>query len=158
MKKDFIILFFLLSCFWISCLKAPEYPIEPVIEFMSLSKNVFKQSLLNEDSIVLAFTFTDGDGDLGDNDSLNVILRDSRDDAVANSYRIPFIPEEGTANGIAGEIYVLVYSTCCYFPDGTLPCTPSTQYPRDTLTYLIQIRDRAGHWSNVIETDPIIVL
>jgi hypothetical protein len=141
-----------------SCLKPPDYPIEPVIEFVGVSKGAFRQGLTARDSVIVSFTFTDGDGDLGSNDSLNVFVTDSRDNFVANQYRIPFIPEEGTANGISGEIFITIYSTCCYFPDNTPPCTPSVANPRDSLTYRIQIRDRADNWSNVIETSKIFVL
>jgi len=148
----------LLAISFSSCLKAPDYPLEPVIEFMSVSKSAFRQGFAARDSVIIAFTFTDGDGDLGSNDSLNVFVTDSRDNFVANKYRIPFVPEEGTGNGISGEIYITVYSTCCYFPDNTPPCTPSTQNPLDSLTYKIQIRDRAENWSNTIETDKIYVI
>lgn len=159
MKRDFVILaLFLLSLNLINCTQPPNFPDEPVIEFLSVSKQEFLQGTFVEDSIIVAFSFTDGDGDLGSEDSINVFLRDSRDNFLANQYRIPFIPEEGAANGISGEILVTVYSTCCTFPDGTLPCTPSETYPRDSLRYIIQIRDRAGNWSNEITTDLIYVL
>lgn len=159
MKRDFVIIaLFLLSLYLISCTQPPDFPDEPVIEFMSISKNQMIQGSFTEDSIIVAFSFTDGDGDLGDDDSINVFLTDSRDDFIANQYRIPFIPEEGAANGISGEIFLTVFTTCCTFPDATLPCTPSTAHPRDSLRYLIQIRDRAGNWSNEISTDLIYIL
>lgn len=150
----------LLACLFgfFACIKPPSYPIEPVIEFTSLSKFTIKQSTLNVDSITINFSFTDGDGDLGDSDSINIFVTDTRQDFVANKFRIPFIPPEGAANGISGEVSIVTYSTCCIFPDGQVPCTPSTAYPVDTLTYKIQIRDRAGNLSNIIETPPIFVL
>lgn len=156
MNKTIVILGCLLGFF--ACIKPPSYPIEPVIEFVGLSKNVIQQSTLNEDSITINFTFTDGDGDLGDNDSINIFVTDTRQDFIANKFRIPYIPPEGAANGISGEVSIVTYSTCCIFPDGQVPCTPSDTYPVDTLTYKIQIRDRAGNLSNFIETPPILVL
>lgn len=145
-------------CGFFACIKPPSYPIEPVIEFTSLSKVTIQQSTLNEDSITINFTFTDGDGDLGDSDSINIFVTDTRQNFIANKFRIPFIPPEGAANGISGEVSIVTYSTCCIFPDGQVPCTPSVNYPVDTLTYKVQIKDRAGNLSNIIETPPIFVL
>ncbi len=156
MNKTIILLGCL--CGFFACIKPPSYPIEPVIAFTSLSKVTIQQSTLNEDSITINFTFTDGDGDLGDSDSINIFVTDTRQDFIANKFRIPFIPPEGAANGISGEVSIVTYSTCCIFPDGQVPCTPSVTYPVDTLTYKVQIKDRAGNLSNIIETPPIFVL
>lgn len=141
-----------------SCLKAPEYPDEPVIDFISLSKNVVKQSQFNEDSTYITFSFTDGDGDLGDNDSVNIFLTDQRTKINPTLFKIPFLSQSAGAKGISGEIKLRVYSECCIYPNGETPCYPSTTYPTDTLVYSIYIKDRAGHTSNIIYTPPIILL
>lgn len=141
-----------------SCITKPDFPLEPVIEFISMDDNQMVQNSFNTDSIRVTFSFTDGDGDLGDNDSLNIFIRDNRDQFIASKYRLPELPPEGAQRGIRGKITVTIYTTCCIFPDGTPPCEPSLVYPTDTLRYEIYIRDRAGNVSNVIETDPIIVL
>jgi hypothetical protein len=151
-----VIMLFILFTFN-SCIKAPDFPIEPVIEFQSISKDVIIQNSIEEDSLIIVFSFTDGDGDLGDNDSLNVFLTDSRDNFVAERFRIPFVPREGAANGISGDITIRVLSTCCIYPDLTPPCTPSQTNPLDSLFYKIQIKDRAGNESNIIETPRILV-
>ena len=46
-----------------SCRKADEYPIEPYIEFKELTK--FANGQGKDTGIVITFTFTDGDGDIG---------------------------------------------------------------------------------------------
>ncbi len=157
-----LLLFLLVASGLYGCLRAPDYPKEPRIAFLGMSKNTVAQSLLNKDSILIRFSFTDGDGDIGntaDDNTLNIFLRDSRDSFIANQYRIPFVPSEGAANGISGEITVVAYTTCCYYPDELeIPCTPSLTYPVDTLRYLIHIVDRAGNLSNVIETPDIYIL
>lgn len=158
LKIAYGIFWFLIIALATSCLKPPDYPEEPQIEYVSVSKNAFLQGLSARDSVIIAFTFTDGDGDLGSDDSLNVFVTDSRDNFTANKYRIPFIPEEGTANGISGEIFITVFSTCCYFPDNTPPCTPSETNLTDSLQYKIQIRDRADNWSNEVLTEKIYVI
>ncbi|WP_236980322.1 hypothetical protein [Membranihabitans maritimus] len=161
MKKQFKIKYFFLFVGFIvltSCIKRPDFPDEPVIEFISMNRNQMIQDNFNTDSLRITFSFTDGDGDLGNNDSLNIFIRDNRDQFIASQYRLPMLPSEGASRGIEGEITITIYTTCCIFPDGTPPCTPSQLYPRDTLTYDIFIKDRAGHESNTITTNPIVLL
>lgn len=140
-----------------SCIDPPDYPVQPEIEYLGMSKFQMVQDEFHTDSIFVFFSFTDGDGDLGSNDSLNVFLIDTRDNFITNRYRLPFFPEEGANNGVSGEITVKIFTTCCIYPTGQPPCTPSEQFPFDTVSYRIYIKDRAGHQSNIIETDPILV-
>jgi hypothetical protein len=142
-----------------ACLNAPEYPIEPHIEFLRMSKGFMKQDQFNTDSVLLVVGFTDGDGDIGrDDGTFDLFITDTRDSFMPPAYRLPRVPEQGIGNGISGEISFVVYTTCCFFPDGQDPCTVNPSYPTDTLRYLIYLRDRAGHQSNVIETPPILLL
>ncbi len=145
---------------WIAgCVKPPDYPDEPVIEFVGLSKSYLKQGSQNEDTLIVRFSFTDGDGDLGapagGSSEPNVFLIDSRDGYEGNRFQIPFIPEEGSGNGIRGTVDLKIYSTCCLFDDGTVPCGVSPSKPTDTLFYTLYIKDRAGHKSNEIQVGPI---
>ncbi len=157
MKKIIGLLLFVLLIQW-SCLKAPEYPIEPIINFISVSNNVMKQSQFNGDSTFITFGFTDGDGDLGDQDSVNIFVTDQRIKINPTVYKIPFLKQNSGAKGISGEIRIRLFSDCCIYPNGQIPCTPSTEFPTDTLIYSIFIKDRAGHQSNVIYTTPIVLL
>lgn len=147
-----------------SCIKPPDYPIEPVIGFERLSRNSMKQGSTNNDSIVVTISFTDGDGDLGHTDStIDIFVKDTRiPDAAPVPFKMPFVPVQGVGNGISGEISILTYTTCCIYPEGTyIPCDISEQattaYPVDTLIYEIYIMDRAGHESNRVLTDPILL-
>ncbi len=143
-----------------SCINAPEYPIEPVIEYQGVSKNLIKQDNLNTDSLFLFISFTDGDGDLGHeptDTTRNVYIKDLRTGNIQDRFKTPYIPEEGIGNGITGDIQLLLYTTCCLFPDNIPPCSEPTQYPFDTVVYEIYIKDRAGHISNSIQTEPIII-
>lgn len=159
MFNKYIGIFFIgVITFCNSCISPPDYPIEPVITFKGMTKNKMAQSQFGKDSLSITFSFTDGDGDIGSNDTtLNISLIDTRDGFNASNYKIPYIPEQGSGNGISGEIQIVVFTTCCYYPDGSNPCAPSTTYPTDTLQYDIYITDRAGHKSNIIRTDPIIL-
>lgn len=140
-----------------ACIKKPDFPIEPKIEFVGLSDNIMVQNSFNTDSIVVTFSFTDGDGDIGD-DTTNIFVIDQRDGFQAAAFSINDIPEEGASRGIEGEISITIYTTCCIFPDGTPPCTGSLTYPSDTLIYEIYMVDRAGNESNRITTSPITLL
>lgn len=148
----------------IGCIKPPDYPDEPQIEYVGLSKNTIAQGNGNSpaDTLAVVFSFTDGDGDLGsDTDSVDVFLTDSRDGFV-NNYKLPLIPEQGLGNGISGEITIRIsnkpFNICCTYPDGADACLPNPNYPVDTFSYGIRIRDRAGRMSNLIQTSQITIL
>jgi hypothetical protein len=145
--------FFTLLLGVVACTSPPNYDIVPAITFKSFSKNVMIQGKGTEDSTYLTLGFQDGDGDIGDTDSLNVFVS-YRGGNVINPeiYRMPFVPEQGSKNGISGDIRIRLFTTCC---NVLPPCQPSTTKPIDTIRYQIYIKDRAGHTSNVVETTPM---
>jgi hypothetical protein len=141
-----------------TCIRPPNYPIEPQIQFVGMTKTTMRQGFAFEDSLHVTLTFTDGDGDLGGvsgKDSLNVYITDKRNNKpVEQTFRIPFVPEAGAKNGISGEIKFLMYTTCCLSLE---PCKATPNHPIDTLVYELYIKDRAGHKSNAIQTKPILL-
>lgn len=159
--RPYLLIFLPLLFVAAACVKPPEFPIEPVITFESLNKSQIYQFTNGPlDSILVHFSFTDGDGDLSqiDSDSVDVFLTDSRL-GIQTPFRLPLIPPEGTGNGISGDIFINVINTtgiCCIF--NSRLCAAEPTYPVDTFTYAIQIMDRAGNLSNVIRTDPIEIL
>lgn len=141
-----------------NCVKPPNYPNEPVIEFAAMSKNFMRQTPLGPDSILISFNFTDGNGDLGSrNGEPNIFIKDGRDSFDKPPYQIPYIEPQGAGNGISGTIYIVVPTTCCIYIDsnGIPRACADVPIPFDTLTFLISIKDRAGNLSNEIETPPI---
>jgi hypothetical protein len=149
------------------CIQPPDYPIEPEIEFISLSKTTLISGKDNEDETLLTIAFTDGDGDIGNfkpdgTSELDMFLIDSRTGDFDEKFSIPFVPELGASNGISGEVYARIFTTCCIYPDfvtdAPTGCDPSEQYPVDTLIYEIYIMDRAGNESNHVFSDPIYIL
>ena len=142
------------------CLEAPNYPDEPYIEFLSLSKDTMDQGIFQQDSLIVRFRFEDGDGDICRTDAdpeNNIFFIDERTGTLDNTFGIPTIPEDGAGNGVEGEVRIVLFSTCCIYPDGSDPCMPNAQYPLDTIQYRIYIKDRADHKSNEILTTPIIL-
>ena len=142
-----------------SCLDVPDYPDEPLIEFVSVSKDTMQQGFFQEDSLIVKFTFQDGDGDLGrsaQGEANNIFFIDERTGTIDNTFAIPDIPQEGAENGVEGEVRIVLFSTCCIIP-GIDPCVPDSSFPYDTVQYRIYIKDKAGHQSNEILTTPIIL-
>jgi hypothetical protein len=147
------------------CVKPPNYPIEPKIEFKRLSKSLMKQKAFGSDSVSITFSFTDGDGDLGFEDNTSsIFLVDTRDNVEKTPYALPFLGLQGVGNGISGEVSIVFANslTCCVYPldTGILPCDTLPRVPqaRDTVSFRIRIKDRAGHFSNEIETAPIFLI
>lgn len=155
-----LVLLLLLALISWRCLDTPNYPDEPFIEFLNTSKDTLRQGIFMEDSLIVRFSFQDGDGDLGRNDQddeNNIFFIDERTGTLDNTFGIPAIPQEGAANGVEGEIRIILFSTCCIYEDGEDPCMPNPSVPYDTVQYRIYIMDQAGHKSNEILTTPIIL-
>ena len=60
-----ISLLFLLMVTLVTCIQPPDYPDIPELELIGLTKDTVMQSSLNEDSIIVVLSFTDGDGNIG---------------------------------------------------------------------------------------------
>ncbi|MFK8008917.1 MAG: hypothetical protein AB8H03_21325 [Saprospiraceae bacterium] len=144
----------------IACTKPPDYSDTPEIAFISFSNTTMTQGSQNEEFITLTISFTDGDGDIGiDDGTPSVYFKDLRDGSEFITFVASEIPEQGVGNGISGEMYIKVSTTCCIHPDQDDGCNSDfSDYPMDSLIYEVYIIDRAGNKSNVIQTDPITLL
>ena len=142
-----------------ACTSPPDYPLEPIITYQSITTNTINQSAIQADSAVITIAFTDGDGDLGNEqmDSVNIFVIDNRINFQQPGFVIPFIGQQGVGKGISGEISFTAPPNCCIYPNGTPPCQPSVDFPIDTVTYDIYIVDRAGNESNRVTTEPIFI-
>jgi hypothetical protein len=143
-----------------SCVKSPGFSDIPEIEFLGLSASSMDQGSLNSDSLFLQFTFTDGDGDIGfeaEFPDQNIFVIDNRTGDSYDAFKAPVIPEQGSSKGIEGTVTVRLFTTCCLFPDGTPPCEAPPNFPTDTLTLDVYIKDRANNQSNQITTTPIVL-
>ena len=129
-----------------SCIKPPEYPIEPFIRFESVNKVEFVK--FDPDSLKVDIYFEDGDGDIGGEeiDSLNMFWEDSRVPGYRIGSKIPYVELQGNHKAISGIIHAT---------RGISTCITSSDV--DTFYYSIQIRDRAGHWSNIIRTPDLYI-
>ncbi|MCH8904156.1 MAG: hypothetical protein IIA45_09610 [Bacteroidetes bacterium] len=100
-----------------------------------------------QDSIVFTISYLDGDGDLGfDNaDSLSLYLTDNRV-GLTEKYHIPPLAPLGTNIVISGELLVVLDHTALLDTLGN-----------ETTTYTIKIKDRAGNWSNEVESQTVTI-
>ena len=144
-----------------ACVNPPDYPDEPIIQYEGISKDsIYQFTNGPEDSLVIQFSFTDGDGNISTEDSADITIIDSRFPTFENSLAFPVIPNEGTGNGISGDVFFTLINTgqsiCCRFND--FICAEDPAYPVDTFSYSIYIVDRDGNRSNTIQTEQIKVL
>lgn len=161
-----------------SCISPPSYPLAPRIEFRS-----FSDTLINQlDTFSVTIYFEDGDGDLGNNAAgnipctnpclpeevdtscfnntlFNVFAVDDRTGCLlASGTVIPDIPAKGSTNAISGEMIITVGPVCCFDRVNNLGgCIPLPEYPRDSLTFKLRIRDKAGNFSNELSVGPVFI-
>jgi len=145
-----------------SCVNAPDFTDTPKIEFVSFSQSSVEQTSANEFPIDVVISFEDGDGDLGREDSdpeADIVFIDNRT-GLSETFKSPFIPEQGVNNGIQGEIKITIFSTCCIFPEDSQipPCSAPPQFPTNDLSFDISLTDRAGNVSNIVTTPAITLL
>ena len=158
-EKPVLIIFLTLTSIISGCLNAPDLSDTPEITSISLSKNAIVQGNLNKDSLVFIIRFTDGDGNFGSDNFPNIFIKDSRQENLVYEYKAPFIPEEGTNNGIKGTIYLTLYTICCLSEMNSSCCVDLFGCPTEnSLFFDVTIRDRDNNTSNVFTTEKIILL
>lgn len=146
----FIVFAFVLVIF--SCKKKEQYPIEPYIEFIDFTQIKNAQGI--DQSGILRFSFTDGDGDIGHGDadtSKNFFVNyyEVQNGVVKmlpfpNNSKIPIITPEGNNKSIKGEIEMKLI-------------TNNPLSPYDTIMFDAKIVDNALHVSNTIQTNYIVL-
>lgn len=125
----------------------------PKIKLISNSKQFMVQN--GQDSTYIIFFFEDGDGNIGSDFDNNISIKDSRTDSIIAQYRIPNYTNSST-NYKSGEISLVLHSQCCVYPNGN-SCGTNTNFPSQSMHYIIQIVDQAGNYSNEIKTPTITI-
>src|SRR5688572_22865673 len=148
------VIFPLMALFFLnSCSDEDTFPITPEIDFKTLE---IIPNVAGNDSVVLTFTFTDGDGDIGspEYDTLsrdvyvtfyemkNGVFVKYDDPNDAFNYRIPFLIPRGNNKSLTGDIRINI--------------DYNIAQPNDTVYYELYMTDRAKHQSNTIVTTTII--
>ena len=142
------------------------FPIEPQISFLEISpKEIYEPKSIDDTVATLYVTihYTDGDGDLGaafEGDTIpNFFLIDQRPnlplvidsqvvyDGVLN-YTMPSLSPEARKPSIQGEITIKLQG---------LVQRIDKNVDSEQVWFNVQIKDRAGNLSNVVQTDTIVV-
>lgn len=115
----------------------------PTIELVSVSST----SVQEGDPLTFRIKYTDGDGDLGENDAnaKNLFLTDNRVN-VTYEYRIQELSPSGSSVIIRGNLDVKLNTTA--ITNGS---------ESQSVTYSIYVKDRAGNQSNTVTTESITI-
>jgi len=115
----------------------------PTIELVSVSST----NVLEGDPLTFRIKYTDGDGDLGENnaDAHNLFLVDNRVN-VTYEYRIQELAPSGSSLIIRGNLDIELKTTAI--------TNGSTS---QQVTYSIYLKDRAGNQSNTVTTESITI-
>ena len=139
---SFIVFFVLLA--FVSCSKDSALSSVPVIKFLDVNSTSIKEF---KDSLVIRFEYTDADGDIGeDNPDKNDLFVKDRRLVSADYYFVKPLSPPGSEIKITGIISVQIKNT---FLLGT-GNSELTQFN-------LKMRDRAGNWSNSINTPNITI-
>jgi len=138
------VIYILISLSLFSCKKDDTLSVVPTIEFKSISPSTAQEYI---DDINITISYTDGDGDLGENtpDIDNLFVEDSRNGIVYH-YRIPQLAPNGNEIAIEGNFNITINGS------GITNSSNSQQ-----VNYAIYVKDRAGNKSNTITTSNITI-
>ncbi|HOJ90490.1 MAG TPA: hypothetical protein PK622_06465 [Saprospiraceae bacterium] len=148
----------LLVVFW-SCSKSNDSESVPKITYSGVTKTSLIQGALNEDSLWLNFELEDSDGDIGfgsNSANRDIIVRDLRTGLIMDEFKIPDLPSTD-GQKITAKISVLIFTTCCIFPNSIPPCSAPPEFPTDTINFEIKVVDKKGHQSNLIVSEAIVL-
>lgn len=169
-----------------SCLNAPNYPVEPAIDFKSLTI-VHVPATSNDlarDTLKFALDFRDGDGDLGLSDadiktapwnastggvnnrgySFNYFIEPYAKGAGSSNVFTPFVTPFGVKGEYDGRFFRLDAADAKPSPlKGTLNyklvlnLDGAVYYPGQVLKFDLSIMDRALHQSNRVTTTAVML-
>jgi len=140
--KKFLYILILIVLF--SCKKEEEVSKIPIIDFVSIFPTTAQEYT---DDIIITISYTDGDGDLGENnpDIYNLFAEDNRNNIIYY-FRIPELSPSVSTITIEGNFNITINGTG--ITDGTAS---------QKVNYDIYIKDRAGNTSNKVTTSSITI-
>lgn len=125
---------------------SPPLPPEPVIELRSAGPPTL---VALRDSVVFELAYTDGNGDIGfaDADSAVVYVTDERFPLTEGFHIPPLAPEEAEI-AITGVLTIVLPRTILEDPEAL----------SEQVVFSLRLRDRAGNWSNTVQSPALLVL
>ena len=126
-----------------SCKK--EEAMSPFLLFESISPSTAQEY---RDDIIIAISYSDIDGDLGENDPdiHNLFVEDNRN-GIVYQFRIPHLAPDNNSIAIEGDFNITINGS------GITDTSLSSQQVK----YNIYVTDRAGNNSNRITTSTITI-
>ena len=136
--------YILIALLLFACKKDETLSVVPAIEFQSINPLIAQEYI---DDIIITISYTDEDGDLGENtpEIDNLFVEDSRNGIVYH-YRIPQLAPNGNEIAIEGNFNITINGS------GITNSSNSQQ-----VNYAIYVKDRAGNKSNTITTSNITI-
>ena len=127
-----------------ACKKDDALSVVPTIEFQSISPLTAQEYI---DDIIITISYTDEDGDLGENspDIDNLFVLDNRN-LIEYKFRIPELSPNGYEIAIEGNFKIKINGS------GITDSSTSQQ-----VNYDIYVTDRAGNSSNTVSTSSITI-
>ena len=127
-----------------ACKKDETLSVVPIIEFKSISPLTAQEYI---DDINITISYTDGDGDLGENnpDVYNLFVLDNRN-GIEYKFRIPELSPNGNEIAIEGHFNIKINGS------GITNGSTSQQ-----VNYDIYVTDRGGNVSNTVSTPYITI-
>ena len=140
--KNIIYLFAIVLLF--SCEKEQVISDTPIIEFKSILPTTAQEYT---DDIIIAISYSDIDGDLGQNDPdiHNLFVEDNRN-GIVYQFRIPHLAPDNNSIALEGDFNITINGS------GITDESFSQQ-----VNYAIYVNDRAGNKSNIITTSTITI-
>ncbi|MCR9285875.1 hypothetical protein OAF63_00935 [Saprospiraceae bacterium] len=126
----------------------PDISEVPEITLIGVSQTTVVSGI---DSLSFVINYTDGDGDLGteDPDETSIEIIDQRDsETLIFNYHLQPLAPLGNEIAITGELNIVL--------DHTIVLDDSND--SETTTFTIRLKDRAGNWSNILETETITIM
>ncbi len=145
-KLQTLLMFLFIILLFISCKKKEDVdPLAPIIALSSVSASTIEQF---NNSVQIIFSYEDYQGDLGEQDPDDYSLRvlDARLGDYDWFHIPPMTPEENILH-IKGS-YVLTLDPLFILGSGT----------QESTSFQVQLQDRAGNWSNIIETPVVLIV
>lgn len=148
MKKALhYLVFFTLTVFFFSCSKNSETALDPVpkISFLSINQTSFNAFT---DSVIITINYEDGDGDLGyeNADLVTAFVHDMRLPNRDGYYVPPLAPLNSTI-AISGKLNIVLP-----------PLFLLSNSPTESTSFEIQLQDRKGNLSNIINTPEVTII
>jgi hypothetical protein len=142
-KLKLISLFLPVAMLW-GCKKDNKAGAAPTISFISVSSVDLKEY---KDSLTILISYSDADGDIGQDDpDINDLKVKDRRLSEADYYFVKPLAPPNSSIAISGTLAIQIKNT---FLLGT-GNSEITQFD-------IQLKDRAGHWSNTVNTPQITI-